>query len=388
MFNFGELSMKKSLIALAALAATGAIAQSSVTLYGRVDMAVGTAQTKSADGTTVNQKSRGVVDGSHTSNAIGFRGTEDLGGGLRAGFVLEQGISPTQSNGFNLRAGSSDHQVGSAGAMTSGTNRASNLFLAGGFGELRVGTMNRLGYNVASKAIVVGENFGGEQHGLIMSTRQTGLQYTAPTMGNVTLSLQYGGAHGQRTDLNNVADSGDGFRRNKDEITALSVEYRSGPLYLGGAYEKRDVLKTANSAATTNAYGGTVAIGTAIAARSEDAYALAVQYDLGVARLNVTHNKRDDNHATASSAKKYSNTNLGVAIPMGALTVSFHVVDYQMKTGTTTTNDVSGSQLGATYALSKRTTAYAHYFSDKDKAVATTALSKRTRTNIGIAHSF
>jgi predicted porin len=373
---------------LAALAATGAFAQSSVTLYGRVDIAVGTATTKSADGTTVNQKSRGVVDGSHTSNAIGFRGTEDLGGGLKAGFVLEQGISPTQSNGFNLRAGSSDHQVGSAGAMTSGTNRASNLFLAGGFGELRVGTMNRLGYTVGSKAIVVGENFGGEQHGLVWSTRQTGLQYTSPAMSGVTLSLQYGGAHGQRTDLNSVADSGDGFRRNKDEITALAVEYRSGPLYLGGAYEKRDVLKTANAAAGTNAYGGAVAAGTAIAARSEAAYALAAQYDLGVARLNVTHNRRDDNNPTASSAKKYSNTNLGVAIPMGALTVSFHIVDYTMKTGTTISNDVSGSQLGATYALSKRTTAYAHYFSDKDKAVAATALSKRNRTNIGIAHTF
>jgi len=50
MFNLGETCMKKSLVALAALAATGAFAQSSVTLYGNVDIAYGTAVTKAASG--------------------------------------------------------------------------------------------------------------------------------------------------------------------------------------------------------------------------------------------------------------------------------------------------------------------------------------------------
>jgi hypothetical protein len=94
--------MKKSLIALAALAAVGAVsAQSSVSMYGRIDMGWGVATTKAANGT--QDKTTGLVDGVQTSNAIGFRGTEDLGGGLVAGFNLEQGISPTQSNGWNQR---------------------------------------------------------------------------------------------------------------------------------------------------------------------------------------------------------------------------------------------------------------------------------------------
>jgi len=63
--------MKKSLIALAALAATSAFAQSSVTMYGRIDMGWGTATTKAANG--AQDKTTGLVDGVQTSNAIGFR---------------------------------------------------------------------------------------------------------------------------------------------------------------------------------------------------------------------------------------------------------------------------------------------------------------------------
>jgi predicted porin len=115
--------MKKSLIALAALAAVGAVsAQSSVTMYGRIDMGWGAATTKAANG--AQDKTTGLVDGVQTSNAIGFRGTEDLGGGLTAGFNLEQGISPTQAGGWNQRLGSSAHQVAGGGAITANTMRA------------------------------------------------------------------------------------------------------------------------------------------------------------------------------------------------------------------------------------------------------------------------
>jgi len=75
--------MKKSLIALAALAAVSAAsAQSSVTLYGVLDIGYGsqtTEQRATATG-TAQLKSRGVMDGANAGNRIGFRGTEDLGG--------------------------------------------------------------------------------------------------------------------------------------------------------------------------------------------------------------------------------------------------------------------------------------------------------------------
>ena len=77
--------MKKSLIALAVLAASGAaMAQSSVTLFGVVDEAVSYTNGK----TNWN----GINSGGNATSRIGFRGVEDLGGGLKAGFVLEQGF--------------------------------------------------------------------------------------------------------------------------------------------------------------------------------------------------------------------------------------------------------------------------------------------------------
>jgi predicted porin len=392
--------MKKSLIALAALAATGAMAQSSVTMYGNVDIGWGTATTKSADGSSVD-KTTGVVDGTATANRIGFIGTEDLGGGLKAGFKLEQGISPVSTNGWNQRAGSSGHQVPNGGAFTSGSMREGKLTLSGGFGSLDIGTIQwRAGYAVASKAVVVSENFGGEHHGLVMPSRFTGVSYTTPAfMPGLTATIQHGGAHGARASRQSAADAADGFRKDENAISAINLQYTAGPLYLGAAYESSKVSRTANSngiSATvftpatgyaTNAYGAVPVNGTAGGNRTEKAYALGAQYDLGVAKLNATFANRDNGEAGAanrdSTAVSYS-----VSVPLGAIILAAHMVNYEVKSPTATVNDVAGHQLGARYNLSKRTFVYAHHLTDKDKALAATAQSKRTRSVLGVAHAF
>ena len=84
--------MKKSLLALAVLAASGAaMAQSSVTLYGVADAGV----------TYVNggQNWSGVTSGNNLTSRIGFRGVEDLGGGLKANFRLEAGLNLDNGDG-------------------------------------------------------------------------------------------------------------------------------------------------------------------------------------------------------------------------------------------------------------------------------------------------
>src|SRR5450755_1836654 len=85
--------MKKSLLALAVLGAFAgaASAQSSVTLFGVVDLSGndiknGTAKTYSLQSNQLN------------SNRLGFRGIEDLGGGLKAGFWLEAGMNNENGN--------------------------------------------------------------------------------------------------------------------------------------------------------------------------------------------------------------------------------------------------------------------------------------------------
>jgi len=378
--------MKKSLIALAALAAVGAVsAQSSVSMYGRIDMGWGVATTKAANGT--QDKTTGLVDGVQTSNAIGFRGTEDLGGGLVAGYNIEQGISRTQYNGWNQRVGSSGHQVGGGGAITAATMRAGNVSLTTkDMGALTLGTIQwSAGYTVASRWGFFAEGFGGGEAHTTMPARITGASYTTPAMGGVTVTVQHGGAHGARTERESAADAADGFRKNKEARTGINAQYNAGPLYLGAAYESTSVEKVANAAATTNAYGGAVAAGTAVAARTENAWTVAANYDFGVAVLRGMIVERDNG---ATTAVKTSGRGLSVAVPLGALTLSAATGMIEVKTGGTTTSDVSGHQVTARYNLSKRTNVYMHYGTDKDSKAASTAQAKRTRTIAGVVHTF
>ena len=80
--------MKKSVLALAVLGAFAgaASAQSSVTMFGVVDLNVMTVSN--------NERVYGMGTDGMSSSRLGFRGIEDLGGGLKAGFWLEMGIAP------------------------------------------------------------------------------------------------------------------------------------------------------------------------------------------------------------------------------------------------------------------------------------------------------
>jgi predicted porin len=118
--------MKKSLVALAALAVAGvASAQSSVTLFGIVDASVSGTTTKFADGSKAS--STRLDNSGYNSSRLGFRGTEDLGGGLAASFWLEAGLS-------------NDAGGAGSGSVTGQLfNRRSTVSLSGGFGEIRLG---------------------------------------------------------------------------------------------------------------------------------------------------------------------------------------------------------------------------------------------------------
>jgi predicted porin len=109
--------MKKSLLALAALSAFAGVAsaQSSVTLFGIVDVNARNVDNKAGDISSLS------TDGINSSR-LGFRGVEDLGGGLRASFWIEGALQP---------------DTGNAGGQT--WQRRSTVSLLGGFGEVRLG---------------------------------------------------------------------------------------------------------------------------------------------------------------------------------------------------------------------------------------------------------
>jgi predicted porin len=176
LFNLGEIHMKKSLVALAALAASAAFAQSSVTLYGIIDMGFGTinhapnndpynsaagpVQPTSAANTLANQfvgsaaNTQGVAVGRLTSmlhnntatSRWGIKGVEDIGGGTKANFTLESFLNP--ATGSNPNGKINDSQPGSntgslLGAEGSATGamfaREATVGLEGSMGSLKLG---------------------------------------------------------------------------------------------------------------------------------------------------------------------------------------------------------------------------------------------------------
>jgi predicted porin len=126
--------MKKTLIAMAVLAAAGAAsAQSSVTLFGIVDANVSLGR-----GTLTDRNL--ITNSGYNTSRLGFRGTEDLGGGMSASFWLEAGFNNDDGTGVNTNT---NNQAAPA-ALVAGNQgltfgRRSTVSLAGSFGEVRLG---------------------------------------------------------------------------------------------------------------------------------------------------------------------------------------------------------------------------------------------------------
>ncbi len=203
--------MKKTLIALAAVAATGAaFAQSSVTLYGVADASIakitGTSAELSSAGTMNNGNSR-----------WGVRGTEDLGGGLTAGFVFEQGL--------NLEDGS----LAKSGGGEFG--RGAYMTLAGGFGEVSLGRRLNPAFNTAAAWELSGAaNYSAvvSQFGAVLGgiRENSMIMYTSPAMSGFT--VQFGHVlKGNNTTTNKASND-------------LSLRYAGGPLAVAFNYNKQD----------------------------------------------------------------------------------------------------------------------------------------------------
>jgi predicted porin len=298
--------MKKSLIALAALAtvATAAQAQSSVTIYGVLD--AGITRATNANGT--NNSNTGLTNGGLSTPRWGFKGAEDLGGGLKAGFTLE-----------------SEYLTDTGAATTTLFNRASFLSLSqAGVGSIQLGHMNRQDYNMSAKYDAFGGNNIG---GWIASNTGTvdlkvgvridnGVQLQTASLGGLVLTLQH--AYGE------VAGNSSASKQ-----TAYGAEYTAGPFAV---------------AATVAEANDSSSVGTKITS-------VYAKYDFKVADLRLGYaNKEID-----SSAIEQSGYFVGVKVPVNkkiAVLAQYNAFDNDAGKKPTT------YALGATYAFSKRTTAY------------------------------
>jgi len=326
----------RNLAALAAVAAaTGAYAQSSVTLWGVVDVGMG--NYKANDGTTATK----MTTSNLSSSQLGFKGTEDLGGGLKAGFWLEAGLTPDSGVG---QATNTNNQASGAQASNGGLtfNRRSTLSLAGNFGEVRLGR----DYTPDFWNKTVFDPFGTLGVGQASNLNLSGTGSAGVRASN-SIAYLYGvganeGSHG--LSANGVYAQ---VMSAQGENTSGTSTAKDGN-YLGGRLGyKAGALNVAIASGTTkNAVVGDYKVTN-----------LGVSYDLGVATLiaNTNVNKTGDNSVN-------NTTNLiGAQIPLGAGYIPVSYSDYRSSGSATDGYKATQFAIGYVYNLSKRTALYANY---------------------------
>ncbi len=196
--------MKKSLIALAVLAASGvAMAQSSVTMYGVADLSLA-----KSNGVTAQMSGNGVMN--NGNSRLGVRGVEDLGGGLKASFNFEQGI--------NAESGATDANTWQRNAWVA---------LSGGFGKFQLGrSLNPSFWGVAAWELTGAANYSAvfNQFGVAGGPFRNNsmFMYTTPNMGGFSGTLGY------------VAKPDNGGNAKVD----MNLTYANGPLAVALSYFK------------------------------------------------------------------------------------------------------------------------------------------------------
>jgi len=425
--------MKKSLVALAALAVSGA-AMAQATLYGRSDIGYGVKSTQLGNGST-GVKQLGVMDGGNAGSRIGFRGTEDLGGGMKAHFVTEQGISPTNGALFGVRtatagiqydgyAAATGNDPGSAGGYSQGTNRQTYVALEGGFGTVRVGyqytTLYEIGtlsgFTNTSEGMAGGSIAHLWGNGVAGGTRANGIRYISPKLaGAWTVALDMGSTTGrEQTEFIGTTNTADGRSLNKAARTALHIDYSSGALRAAFGYTTLDqnlggqlgnnavsALGAANTVVNTfNVYGALakagVAVDTTNVATQTNLSQLAGSYDFGMIKLGATINSGQSTAttttiatgATAAATTNIASRAISFDMPMGKMNLVGGFNNASTDVAGVAATDWSSSQFGLKYNFSKRTIMYGYTGTSTNNLATGTTFKVMTGTLVGIDHQF
>jgi predicted porin len=305
--------MKKSVLAVAmcGMLSSLAQAQSNVTVYGSVDGGIRNLTNANAAGDSLLSVGS---NGTYNPNRLGFKGVEDLGGGLNAHFVLE--------SGFNSGTGALDN----TGNVL--FNRTASVGVGGAFGSVDVGRQ----YNVAFKTMAPYEPLRVKFIYIALSMPATSgvrnnndVQYTG-TFGAVTARAEYSAGEVAGSTANGATK-------------AVGLAYAQGPWYLGTAYTKKQTL------------------GPGAAYFDYHHYTIGGAYSVGALRFTTGYTDEKQLTLTVPTTNKYiwGGVNYRVT-PKVELSTAYYTIRNN-------TALVDGKKelylLAATYSLSKSTNLYA-----------------------------
>ncbi|MBU0915193.1 porin [Aquabacterium parvum] len=356
--------MKKTVLDLAAIAASSAaFAQSSVTLYGVVDASV---ESVKGDKTVTRVSSDNLA-----SSRIAFKGVEDLGGGLKATFLLDASA-----------------KVDNGGSDSAFFSRSAYVGLAGGFGEVRLGRQDSLIgaqlFGVTGAQAYDEGKISGVLAGNDLRRLDNAITYIAPTLvPGLTLAAQFSTGYSSSV---TTEDNG-----NDGRTYGFSAAYANGPLSAGLSYIK----------ANTDVAGDVENTGVLVFGA----------YDFGVAKLTAYYNTDDRDTA---SGQQYDDRNLygfKVAVPVATgVTLTGGYAQVRGAKGDATNTAVAGSfnnkntqddkasilTFRAQYDLSKRTALYALFTQVRNDKNTDLSVSGVTIANdkssrglaVGVRHCF
>ncbi len=324
--------MKKSLVALAALAATGAFAQSSVTISGNMSLGVNSTSGASKS-TTIN-----AMDTSN-SNRINVIAVEDLGGGMKLTGRVDNRLDTDN------------------GARTTG-----DMFVQidGGFGTIKVGQ-----YTFASHA---GWNSGAANTVAATATTAQTLSgkvasFTTPSLSGLTVSA----ALDLDTSTGGVGQNGWGLKFN----------YATGPIGAQLSYTLAPVIVAGDTASKATGLAVSYDFGIAKVFYNQ------TNVTAGTTGTAAGSSATLDTNPVQTTNVARSGASLSVSVPMGAATLRAGYMNNKGDASTSTV--VDRATVGVDYALSKRTSLVAEFAQNKQ---AVTGANRSNASFIGVNHSF
>jgi len=337
--------MQKKIIALAlaGLASSAAFAQTNVTIYGRADM--GYVYRGGEDGGVTKADGRSeIASGVASGSRIGFKGTEDLGNGLKAIFQAEFGVNMDAETGF-------------------ANTRNAYVGLNGGFGTVVAGRLDGIRYNVFGKYDAFANGYLGNFTQLTaqVDRANSAIAYISPSFAGLTATLAYSthignsnlfgvtgvtpvaiGSQEGATQAAGTGNDGDA------QLASAMLNYKIGGFDISGDYERVTFRK-----------GGTA--GTA-AAVHDDLYValLGASYDFGVAKIALLYDQQKTNPNTSAVAEQdFRSWFVSGSAPMGKFMLK--ATYGQTEDRNLDDNKTSKLGLGVDYNLSKRTKLYTGY---------------------------
>lgn len=346
--------MKKTLIALAALAATGAFAQN-VTISGTMDLTYRATSTTVA-GAQANKTTGIGKDGIGTTGFV-LSGNEDLGGGLKAVFLYEHNFDPHDTATGALQT------VTTTNVNTFQSNGQMFVGLQGAFGSVKAGAPNTPSLSVQG---IRGGSFGTKDggraaltaggyttmFGIALTRFDSSINYTSPNFSGFSFGATY------------VPKSNSGATATANgALSDIGAFYNNGPLSVGVSAYSQDV--------------GTVASTT----DKTQLTSYAASWNFGFAKVGL------GGHEYKKGTDKRSGLNVVADVPLSsALTLTANVQQVNDKR----TNNVDADQfaIGLQYAMSKRTTAYVRYIDQSADNTSGTVVKDADSFIVGLRHNF